>query len=270
MVFTSPGTPADLRPRDASTVVVLRDADQGPELLLVERHPGTRFMRRASVFPGGQLDPEDRRVPVRPSLELGRQQPSPGRTWTEADRRAAVAAAARELCEESGLRVGGVADDSGCSFPERLAEAGGLASDAFVYFAHWITPSAERRRYDTRFFLARLPPGQVARPDLQETVAARWRTARAALADPQLWLAPPTRRVLEELAQFSDVEAALDAARSRLVAPILPRLERRENGLLVHLPWSPRYDELPGEGCPMPEDAPDRLFSPVLSVQLPA
>lgn len=46
-------------PRVASSVIVLRDSGAGPEVLLVQRNPGARFMGGAWVFPGGAVHDED-------------------------------------------------------------------------------------------------------------------------------------------------------------------------------------------------------------------
>jgi 8-oxo-dGTP pyrophosphatase MutT (NUDIX family) len=46
-------------PRVAASVIVLRDSDEGPEVLLVQRNPEARFMGGAWVFPGGAVHDED-------------------------------------------------------------------------------------------------------------------------------------------------------------------------------------------------------------------
>src|SRR5258707_2490386 len=46
-------------PRVAASVIVLRDSDAGPEVLLVQRNPASRFMGGAWVFPGGAVHDED-------------------------------------------------------------------------------------------------------------------------------------------------------------------------------------------------------------------
>jgi 8-oxo-dGTP pyrophosphatase MutT (NUDIX family) len=66
------------QPRDAATVVILRDGGGGVEVFLVKRSRMVDFMAGAHVFPGGRLDPADG------SLE---------------------ACAVRETYEEAGLRL---------------------------------------------------------------------------------------------------------------------------------------------------------------------
>jgi 8-oxo-dGTP pyrophosphatase MutT (NUDIX family) len=46
-------------PRQAASIVVLRDSEDGPEVLLVQRNPEQRFMGGAWVFPGGAVHSED-------------------------------------------------------------------------------------------------------------------------------------------------------------------------------------------------------------------
>jgi 8-oxo-dGTP pyrophosphatase MutT (NUDIX family) len=151
-----------------------------------------------------------------------------------------AAAAARELREEAGVAVD---------------------SSALCLFAHWITPSAEPKRFDARFFVVALPPGQVATHDAVETVDHLWETARGLLGRyerGELKLPPPTLRTLEELAPHPTVEAVLSWAR-RPVAAILPKLvpvPGADAQLAIVLPWDPEYSSLPGEGRPFPSGHP--------------
>ena len=46
-------------PRQAASIIVLRDSPDGPEVLLVQRNPKQRFMGGAWVFPGGAVHAED-------------------------------------------------------------------------------------------------------------------------------------------------------------------------------------------------------------------
>src|SRR5207237_2437317 len=86
------------------------------------------------------------------------------------------------------------------------------ATEGLFYFARWITPVTNPRRWDTRFLVGRVPDGQVACPDGTETVSCAWMTPRAALAayrDGQIVLIPPTVRTLDALARFESVDAVL-------------------------------------------------------------
>jgi hypothetical protein len=105
---------------------------------------------------------------------------------------------------------------------------------AMVYFAHWITPVVEPRRYDTRFFAAALPDGRMAKPDPREMTDAVWLAPKQALArfrEGTLPMVFPTVRTLEQLADFTSVAQALDFLRTRDVEPVLPRLVRTDAGV---------------------------------------
>ncbi|HEX6835591.1 MAG TPA: NUDIX domain-containing protein [Polyangia bacterium] len=203
----NPETPPVATPRPAATVVLLRDAAGGPEVLMVRRHRGSSFMADAYVFPGGRVEPSD----------------------GEGEAAFAVAAA-RELAEEAAIVVDAA---------------------TLVPFARWITPSAEGKRFDARFFVAAAPPDQVARHDSVETVDSLWATPADVLARyerGELKLPPPTIRNLEELAAHVTVDAALAWARGRVFAPILPKLVPLDDTIAIVLPWDPEYAALPGEG----------------------
>jgi 8-oxo-dGTP pyrophosphatase MutT (NUDIX family) len=195
------------QPRPAATVVLLREAASGPEVLMVRRHRGSSFMADAYVFPGGRVEPAD----------------------GEGEAAFAVAAA-RELAEEAAVTVD---------------------TATLVPFARWITPSAEAKRFDARFFVAAAPPGQVARHDEVETVDHLWARPADVLARyerGELKLPPPTIRNLEDLAAHVSIDAALTWARARVVAPILPKLVPVGDTVGIVLPWDPEYATLPGEG----------------------
>lgn len=147
-------------PRDAASVILLRDGADGPEVFLLRRRKSASFMGGAYVFPGGAADPgeDDPRI-----------------------------TAARELFEEAGvlLATTPVTRDvaaalrrrtlDGEPLPALLAEAGlALDPDALSYFAHWITPSVEAKRFSARFFIAMLPEGQAPSFDDRETVDEAW------------------------------------------------------------------------------------------------
>lgn len=193
----NPGEETPARP--ASSVIVLRDAPGGPEVLLVQRNPQARFMGGAWVFPGGAVHAEDA---------------------------GPAATGVRELEEEAGLALGGT---------------GGL-----VAFSRWITPSEVKIRFDTWFFLAQAPADAAIRCDGQECVDHRWIRPADALAAGErgdLMLVFPTIKHLEQLAAYESVAAAFEAAGSREVEPIQPRVVVRGDHAQVLLPGEPGYEE---------------------------
>ena len=231
--------------RDAATVALLRDGSDGVEVYLLRRVRAMAFAGGMHVFPGGAVDPADAEVV-----------PGPGAGWvgpppsafaaalgcSEPLARALVAAAVRETFEESGVLLAGPSPQAVLgdvstdeweaertaleareqSLSELLARRGLLLrADLLRPCAHWITPEVEPRRFDTRFFLARIPPGQVCREAGGEADQRLWVRPQDAL-DRGLGMMPPTAAVLADLATAPDVQAALAAART--IRPVLPEL----------------------------------------------
>jgi 8-oxo-dGTP pyrophosphatase MutT (NUDIX family) len=241
-------------PRLAATVVLVREAPAGFEVLMVRRNRGASFMANAHVFPGGRLD--------------------------ESDGGDFVLAAAREAFEEAGvlLAVGsdgepwrqGVAivdgqagwDDADLEAARADVREGRrrftdllgalrLAVDParFICFARWVTPPTESRRFDAHFFLARMPEGQTARPDPSgEVVDFRWATPRA-LLDAQrageIQLPPPTLWHLTALSACASVDEAVAWARRQVVVPVRPKLCALDGIITIVLPWDPAYATAP-------------------------
>lgn len=127
-----------------------------------------------------------------------------------------------------------------CAVRETLEETGvSLSRDDLHDWAHWITPEVEPRRYDTHFFVAALPAGQQARDVSGETDHAEWSAPADALAAAdrgELALMPPTRSMLLELSDLTTVAEVVDAARNRVVEPVLPRLIRTGVGWFFSYP----------------------------------
>lgn len=150
----------------------------------------------------------------------------------ESDRDAAI----RELAEETGVRI--------------------AAEDGLHYFAHWITPSIEPRRYSARFFVAALPPDQTLTLEAGEIEDAVWATPDGALArSAELRLPPPQIRTLMEMGPAArdglPALVALCAQREAAAHAILPRAAQTQGGLTLLLPWDPDYDTV-GQGAALP------------------
>jgi 8-oxo-dGTP pyrophosphatase MutT (NUDIX family) len=225
-------------PRDAATVVLLRASGSGVEVYLLRRHLGMDFAGGMYVFPGGGVDARDE------DSGIGWVGPSP-RAWAErlscreALARALVCAAVRETFEESGVLLAGptadsvVADTTAAEWEEdRLAlverelslaaflRRRGLVlrSDLLAAWSHWITPVFEPRRYDTRFFVAALPPGQVTRDVSTESDRVGWMRPPEAIGsvdERSMQMLPPTYVTVTEMAGLKSPEEALRAAGDR-------------------------------------------------------
>ncbi len=240
----------DVEPRLAATTILVRARDDQPEILLLKRGAHARFMPNAYVFAGGALDLEDESADVHALCSglddaLASEQlevPCNGLRF--------FVAAVREAFEECGLLLaydarGEIADLSSwdetrlretrlqisagrLTFAE-LCRAHGwrLAVDKLAFFSHWITPPG-RLRFDTRFFLCRVPPRQTASLAGNEMAQLVWRTAAEALAEhenKELLLMYPTRSILKEIAALRGIDELFAlAARRRKIAPIMPDL----------------------------------------------
>ena len=124
------------------------------------------------------------------------------------------------------------------------------------YFAHWITPRGAPRRYDTRFFVAAAPPGQVAAHDAGETIAEVWISPDDALARHragEIEIIFPTIRNLQVIGRFATSAALLAAAEeaSSAVPAIEPRVVPDGNGMRIVLPGDPGYER---GAVPDPDD----------------
>ena len=127
------------------------------------------------------------------------------------------------------------------------AEGLRLATDRVHYFSHWITPEPAPKRYDTRFFVAALPPGQVPIHDDHETVDTVWVRPDEALARARAGefdLIFPTMKNLEAISRFATSGDLLAAAAAvERVPTVLPRVVADERGFRILLPGDPGYDE---------------------------
>lgn len=231
--------PAHAAPtKPAATAVIVRDGDDGPELLLMKRHRAAGFVPGAYVFPGGRVDTADSDPELLALLDP-LPPPPDAAFWL---------AAVREVFEETGaLMVNGrVPDDALAHWREELLSNRATLLDVLrdtntrpdlsrmVYCAHWITPVAEPKRYDTRFFLAALPEGGVATADAREMSDAVWLTAEVALQRFRAGRLPmvfPTVKTVERLLGFASVEEMLSHYRGTDVPEILPRLVRTADGV---------------------------------------
>lgn len=268
-----PGNQVEPVPRAASTVILLRDRKEGPfELFLMRRHLGQTFMGGAHVFPGGRLDAPDEDPGLAAHLggfcaaEARRLLQEPD--LPEATARGLFLAAIRETFEEAGVLLARGASEEpidladpgaaerfasyrndlheGRSTLTDLARREGIryAADLLIPYSHWITPDTEPRRFDTRFFLARLPEQQFAVHDRMELTESCWMTTGSALADHdagRIALMPPTLKTIEELHAFSRVEPLFASARSKRIHTILPEAFQTADGVGVRLPHDPEY-----------------------------
>jgi 8-oxo-dGTP pyrophosphatase MutT (NUDIX family) len=238
-------------PRDAATVILLRDTEDGLEVFLQRRVTAMAFAAGMTVFPGGGVDERDADA----SVSWAGPGPAAWADWfggTDPVARALVCAAVRETFEECGVLLAGtedtVVEDAAryaharhalisreFSLAAFLADAGlTLRADLLRPWAHWVTPVQEKRRYDTRFFAATLPEGQQADGATTEAESCGWQRPKDALADAEAGrstLLPPTWYTLTELAEFGSAAEALAARRT--METIVPKLIREGDQIRV-------------------------------------
>ena len=283
MAATEPPTPAS-----SATVVLLRDsAADGVEVLFVARHADSRAFGGAHVFPGGIVEAEDRApellAAVESSIDGARALAILGEPVDAATALGFWVATIRELFEEAGILLAAqdgvplrfrdpVVHERFAShrrdllagtlpFAELVArERLSLCGDALRYFSRWITPVQAPRRYDARFFVARAPDGQEPLHDDRETTSAEWMTPADALARSaagSLVLTPPTARTLEELLDLGGCDRILESARTRRVAPIIPKVVQIGDRMGVLYPGDVDYERTePGAAIPAERTGP--------------
>lgn len=256
-----------VKPRIAATVVVVRSAPNGLEVLLLRRAEKGDHNSGAWVFPGGLIDAEDH-LCHGVCIGLDDTQAS-ACLGVETGGLDYYVAAIRECFEEAGLLF---AVDEGDQVVNLDGELGGrlsafrsrlnsgayefadfcrnfalrICADRLFYIGHWLTPKGRAKRFDTRFFLAVLPDGQTSLHDDVETVEQVWLSPVEALsAENTRRLMTPTRAMIEQLAVFADTNTLLDWARSpRKVACVLPRLATNRAGPCPILPGHPAWAEV--------------------------
>jgi 8-oxo-dGTP pyrophosphatase MutT (NUDIX family) len=237
-------------PRPAATAVLVRDSADGPEILLLKRLRSAGFVPGAWVFPGGRVDDEDAAPDLVDMLGLV-PRGAEASYWI---------AAVRETFEETGVLLARRRNDTvdievararAGSWRARLLEGTATLLDMMrelqlapdisrmVYCSHWITPVAEPRRFDTRFFLAEVPAGTEVSIDAREMSDAAWVTAPTAIERFRSGTLPmvfPTVKTIQLLQPYRSVHDMLTAFRDADVPAVLPRLVRTDDGIGIVMP----------------------------------
>ena len=259
-------TTIDTPPRDAASVVLLREGASGPEMLLLRRHASSQVLGGAYVFPGGKLERSDSAPATQARLDApaATLHAALGESALNPDVAAGLfVAALREAFEESGVLLAtqaGRPPDAGARQRAVAAIRAGTPFDALLVqhdwqldsralapWSRWITPrrpAMMNRRFDTRFFLAAVPDEQEAQHDDHEVTEARWLKPRTALAqyrDRQIDLAPPQIVSLLHLLPFGSVAAALADARTRPPPLVEPHTLQHGAERMMCYPGDPEY-----------------------------
>ena len=249
--------PAQRPPIPSATVLVLRDGAAGLEVFMLVRNRVVDFASGALVFPGGKNDPQDDAAAWEALAPVSAAHPT----------RPYWVAAMRETFEETGLLLAHAKDGSpidgkraaALTAASQTRVSGGaqlfadligregltLATERLVPFAHWVTPEAMPKRFDTHFFLAAAPEGQIAVHDGSETVESLWISPRQAIADGEAGkrtLVPATTLNLDLLAKSRSVAEAFAHARARRVVTVMPTMTKTPDGMLISIPADAGYD----------------------------
>ncbi len=249
-------------PRSAATVILLRDGLSGLEVFLLKRHGLSDVLGGAFVFPGGKVDPLDAELDMATHLDQTPAALHSALNEPDIDPLSAAGlyvAAVREVFEESGVLLAHGATAEHAERATALAREG-LAFEAVLArlqlrlhtqslspWSRWITPtmpSVTNKRFDTRFFVAAVPPGQIALHDNFEATDSTWLTPRSALE--QYWsghvvLAPPQIMTLAHLARYSDMRQVVLEARSRPPPVIQPEPFEHEGHRVLCYPGDERH-----------------------------
>ncbi len=255
--------------------MLVRDGETGLEVFMMQRTLSAAFARGQYVFPGGKVDDEDHLDALEPivnglddaSASAAMGLPRGGLAW--------LVAGIRECFEEAGVLLARPADGSDilrfddAETVERfntarhavhegdlslvdfcVAERLTLLPDRIALVDHWITPVGERRRFDTRFFVALAPEGQEPLHDDKETIASLWVRPADALQmwkDGDLQMFPPTVVSLQFLEPHVTAAQVMQAAADIGVPrPILPRIMLDDAGKIrgILKPDQPGYSDV--------------------------
>lgn len=257
--------------RPAATLVLVRDSARGMEVFMMQRTHKAAFVPGGYVFPGGALDAADAN-PCFDACCPGLDDAIASRTLN-VDRNGLAywVAAIRECFEESGLllaygsdgqpidsvesRIAGFSDlrksvaEGALDFDE-LCRTHQLtpALDRLSYFGHWITPMGAPRRFDTRFFVAVAPEGQVASHDNSETIAHAWMRPAEALERyraGEIDMMFATVKTVESLARFDSTDLLMNHIRDLEAVPShVPRVSTSGSGRKVLVQGDYAYAEV--------------------------
>lgn len=271
-----PFDPDTVPVKPAATVLLVRDAEGGGiEVFMLRRTFTAAFASGMFVFPGGKVDELDGIAEIGEICDGLTDAQASSLLGIPAGGLAYWVAAVRECFEEAGVllaRHSGTGEvirfDDDAIAAQFQAERenihdGSVAllelckrenlhitTDEIHYVSHWITPKGERRRFDTRFFVARAPAAQDPLHDDGETIESMWIRPKDAIRrwkEGDLMLMPPTAANIEFLLPHRSADEVLEAA-AKVGVPttILPKLKVDSDGRVtgILMPGQPGYDEL--------------------------
>lgn len=271
-----PFDPTTVPIKPAATVLLIRDADAGGiEVFMLRRTFNAAFASGMFVFPGGKVDDIDGVNEIAELCDGLTDEHASSLLGIQSGGLAFWVACIRECFEEAGVLLARHEDtgdvirfdtpeiaekfsterhnihDGSVALLDLCKKEGlRLATDDIYYVSHWITPMGERRRFDTRFFIARAPSAQEPLHDDGETIESFWISPQEAIErahEKDLMLMPPTKANIEFLLPHKTTDEVLAAA-AKIGVPqaILPKLKTDADGRVVGIamPGDPGYDAL--------------------------
>ncbi len=242
----------------SATLIVGRDKPDGMEMFMVVRHRKIDFASGALVFPGGKVDENDRSTKIRAFCD--------GADGLSDLMLSVMVAAIRETFEESGILLARhktdrdmVSGDRFLSFEPYRDKLNSnkislieflekehlrLACDKLTRFAHWITPEIAPKRFDTHFFLTRIPEGQNGIHDGSESVDSVWLSPEKALeqhAAGHYTMMFPTIMNIQKFGQSLTMGDAIEKASLSEIITVTPWPENRTTGPVLCIPKNAGY-----------------------------
>ena len=253
-----------IKPQMASTVILIREHNGELQVYLLKRSIRSDFFPETYVFPGGRVEGEDRAFGLwKAHVDLDSEEISQrlgGSLTVEAALTYGVTAI-RETFEEAGVllayrnehtheelerikdRRQGEELPNGWLNNLVVSDGWMLAFSRLFRWAHWITPEGMPKRYETRFFLVFMHPGQECEPDARETTHGIWVSPEKGLVknlQGEIPLSPPTLVTLHELLQYANMRDLKKEVQARTWGEtLLPRMFNVPTGKLIIEPWDP-------------------------------
>lgn len=213
------------------------------------------------VFPGGSLEPWDENLELPNNIwdePFCRVLERLGKGLSEEQAKAHLVAAIRETFEEVGVLLakrdgpeiqrsclGGSTGQTRRFKDLLIDQPTKLQASRFSPWAHWITPEAMPKRFDTRFYVALYPEGQTCIPDQVETTQGLWiRPVEGVLGNHsgRIPLSPPALVTLQELSVFKSLEELRGKSWDKgWGSPRLPKAFNSLWGPMLIMPWDPHY-----------------------------
>ena len=254
--------------KPAATVILMREAEEsGFEIFIVKRSSRSSF-GSLYVFPGGKLDPEDTERDLYACCEGMNDEEASARLGIENDGLSFWIACIRECFEETGVLLTNPNDsliqeyeklsslrkqlnNKEISFKDIcISESLRLRTNNIVPCAHWITPAIEPKRFDTRFFLAKVNAKQLASHDGFELTESFWikpKDALVKLKEGKMNMILPTISNIEQLAEFSSAFEAFNYFESlgyNAIESILPKFVKQDGKWVGFLPGEQGYENV--------------------------